>query len=397
MGSKLKNTGVEFPDQTLQTTAASYNTTEVFYVSGTFTKPAGVTYLEVVLVGGGGGGGILNCGDSNNPPHYSAETNGGLSVFSPVSNPAHELGTHIAKGGEGGKNSDAAGQGGYLGEDGGLRNWHASLESNVDVYNHLGQLGTETWAEGGGQGGTCYLNNYRGGVARWVNKIDNGGGVYSTTSLNPNDAELESWSGGGGAAKYYLYTKANGVQIYASSNTGLEVDNTSGHIHGGDGGKGKIGGNIYISESNCGTGFGWKLSNGSVVEETDPTKFQPYNFGTDPDTGETFFWYMRAGNGFLGGGGGSQHPDPSTIQPNGGGGGGAGAGGGCSYSTSNGRGGTSGEIKTIYLKTTPNEIDYNVIIGKGGNGGSLPGYSNNNPEIAFGGGGGAQGICIIRY
>lgn len=62
MGTSLINTGVQFPDATVQTTAAvssSYTggIGQVFTSSGTFTVPAGVTVVKVTVVGGGGAGG----------------------------------------------------------------------------------------------------------------------------------------------------------------------------------------------------------------------------------------------------------------------------------------------------------------------------------------------------
>jgi len=56
VATTLTNTGVQFPDATIQTTAAGgggFSNLTVFTSSGTWTVPAGITKCKVTVVGGG--------------------------------------------------------------------------------------------------------------------------------------------------------------------------------------------------------------------------------------------------------------------------------------------------------------------------------------------------------
>lgn len=56
MATTLNSSGVQFPDGTTQTTAATSGlTTQVFTSSGTFTMPSGKTTARVYVIGGSGG------------------------------------------------------------------------------------------------------------------------------------------------------------------------------------------------------------------------------------------------------------------------------------------------------------------------------------------------------
>jgi hypothetical protein len=57
-GTKINNSGVTFPDLSVQAVAAlsGFSNMTVFTTSGTFTVPAGITKCKVTVVGGGGNG-----------------------------------------------------------------------------------------------------------------------------------------------------------------------------------------------------------------------------------------------------------------------------------------------------------------------------------------------------
>jgi hypothetical protein len=60
MAVSLVSTGVQFPDSTIQTTAAGgggFSNLVVFQTSGSWTVPSGVTKCKVTVIGGGGGSG----------------------------------------------------------------------------------------------------------------------------------------------------------------------------------------------------------------------------------------------------------------------------------------------------------------------------------------------------
>lgn len=418
MGSKLKDTGVEFPDGTEQTTAATLNETVVFYKSGTFVKPAGVKYFEVILVGGGGGGGHKDI--STDLP----DTNGGSSVFHPTEDnpPYHEQGTHIAEGGKGGKGEVdnltlsphhpyMGGEAGYLGEPGSVVYQHVdytdwdgyrSGDTVTVVDPDDGTLSTEVvddyWT-GGGQGGKCYINNIKGGVGEFWPKFESsvGTGLYDAHTKNSSTAQRVSWSGGGGSCTLYLYT-GDSYENYPDDDD-EHTDHAFWKVwHGGDGGQGTVANDSYfttagypLEKSLAGAGHGWKLSSSEQTfeRETDTNRYEIYYQPTN--------FKLTGGIGYLGGGGASLYASlvpPPNLQNwwTGGGGGGPGADGGACGGGLSDRGGEAGEVKSFSISTASPEKSYTIVIGKGGNGGW-----RSSSDKDCGGGGGAQGICIIKY
>ena len=426
MGSKLRGDGVEFPDGTVQTTATRLSETVIFYKSGTFVKPADVKYFEVILVGGGGGGGHTDISTA------LPDTNGGRSIFFPTSDlPYHEEGMHIAEGGEGAKSSATGGtethsnlisgaaqacggEAGYLGEPGsvyyqfnapnyiyGYKSGETTLQPYIDPDGNvfLNTVVYNNYYTGGGQGGKCHINNIKGGVGEVFPKYESptGTGRYTAQNKNSSSAQSVSWSGGGGATAYYLYTN----NISNDPNDLYTDGEYWHHWRGGDGGQGTISNaseytpaGYKLEKSLAGLGHGWQLvsNSGSESFELAPesSRYAYYNASGG--------FYLRGGMGFLGGGGASLSapfslPHTGLTAYNGGGGGGPGAGGGA---PGGGKGGSAGEVKSFSISTDSPEKSYTVVIGKGGNGGWSQ-QTGNSWNLMAGGGGGAQGICIIRY
>jgi len=416
-------------DTRVTTLESNIEKTVIFYKSGTWVKPAGVKYFEVILVGGGGGGGASSI--STDLP----DTNGGRSIFFPTEDlPYHEEGMNIAEGGLGGSSNatggtethpdlaapgsaSCAGEAGYLGEPGsvfyqfnapnnytyGYKTGETTLQPFIDQNGNVTLVDVlyTNYYTGGGQGGKCYINNIKGGVGEVYPKFESptGTGRYTANNKNSSSARLDSWSGGGGATAYYLYT----------NNSTTDPDNLYAdgeywhHWRGGDGGQGTISiaseytpDGYKLEKSLAGLGHGWELVSNWGIESfeisTDTSRYLPYN----PNTG----FHLQGGMGFLGGGGASltapfqaAYPYYGLTNYNGGGGGGPGAGGGA---PGGGKGGSAGEVKSFSVSTNSDEKEYTVVIGKGGNGGWIN-LNGNNWRLMSGGGGGAQGICIIKY
>ena len=99
----LVGTGIQFPDSTTQTTAATGGASggrgQVFTSSGTFTIPTGITAVKVTIVGGGGGGG-------------GTGTNGFSGGNSSIQSGTQSITTVTSNGGSGATRSDAGGAAG---------------------------------------------------------------------------------------------------------------------------------------------------------------------------------------------------------------------------------------------------------------------------------------------
>lgn len=152
--------------------------------SGTYTKPAGVKYLRVKMVGAGGGGGGL--GASTAPTGVT----GGDTIFNSIhaAGGVGGTGATTAPGGVGGAGG-SAGTGtatlrvsGQSGADG------ASVSANVAQY---GADGGSSPFFGGGARGPIFGNVGRAGI---TNTGGGGSGAGSSTTQDP--------SGGGGSGEY---------------------------------------------------------------------------------------------------------------------------------------------------------------------------------------------------
>lgn len=346
MGSKLRGDGVEFPDGTVQTTAAasSISTMEIFYASTNFVKPLGVTRLEITLVGGGASAGQLSWMTSNN--YISLDTNGYPEYYGSETSIIIAGTKHKARGGWVRNDFNHAyavelsdfqkygGQSGYLGENGfaGNINWKTASTKGGDFSS------SPDYALPLAIGGSGY--GYEGGSLKdhadnFIVSNHNSGSDYLK-----KDAYSASWAGGSGS--------------HCSDNIG----GTYYLSHGGDGG-GSYFGNLGGSRT-----------------------FLPAT------TGNVF-----SGKGYVGGGGGALS-DPhisgaSLLGKTGGGGGGAGAGGGGGKSsTATLYGGAAGQVVTFQITTAESSFLCPIVIGAGGEGLAYSGVC---------GGGGGQGVVIIKY
>ncbi len=363
MGSKLRGDGVEFPDGSLQITAAasSISTMEIFYASANFVKPVGVTRLEITLVGGGAAGlwfywhsGTYT---ANNTITYDA--NGVVEAYGSETTITIQNTTHKARGGWIRQDQDFVdqnlhtkwgGQAGYLGEAGfgGITTYqeYPASPSYIANFGSIPEYPYPIPIGGSGYG-------FEGGTLKdfadqWYSTFNSGGGVLTTsgTPYMDRNGNANGWSGGAG-----------GFQAKSSSNVAYPYD-------GGDGG-----------------GSSWGA------------------LGGDSSTVGS----IESGKGHLGGGGGAVSGLGTSAFPGyvGGGGGGAGGGGGGagqlnvsaptnvvgsgSWSLA---GGSAGQVVTFQIDVPSAEATYPIVIGTGGDGVTADKYAS---------GGGGQGVAIIKY
>lgn len=210
------------------TVAASAPTVQRFTSgSGTYTKPTGVSYIKVKMVGGGGGGG--GSGTSG----ASSGGNGGTSTF------GSSLLT--ANGGEGGKFAASPGVGGtatvsapalqIVAAQGGAGQGQQINGSTGDL-RQSGGIGAGT-PFGGCGGGGAYDTGGIAGIAN-TGSGGGGGGISSTNS---------AVSGGGGCAGGYveaIITSPSATYAYAVGAGGSAGSSGSSGFGGGGGGSGYI-------------------------------------------------------------------------------------------------------------------------------------------------------------
>jgi hypothetical protein len=112
MPTKLVETGIEFPDATVQTTraVAAVPQMQVFTANGTFTIPPATTRVRVTVVGGGSNPGSPTGGTSSFGAYASAT---GGSSGTPGSSPGSQLDVPIQKIGRFGGSPAVSSYGGY--------------------------------------------------------------------------------------------------------------------------------------------------------------------------------------------------------------------------------------------------------------------------------------------
>lgn len=210
--------GFKYPDSSISTTTGY--TIQTFTSSGTWTKPAGVTKVRVIVVGGGGSGGG---GNSNNTGNT-----GGTSSF----------GAYLSASGGAGGGCSACFTGGAGGiGSGGDVNLKGNPGQNTGTYSNGHASGSGGGASvfggggvGGGQGayGSAGVNGGGGGGGGWNGDgtgsggAGGGGGGYSeeiidvsgvstvTVTVGAGGAAVSGgygyqWSGAGGAGMVIVY------------------------------------------------------------------------------------------------------------------------------------------------------------------------------------------------
>lgn len=197
---------------------ASTTHTQVFYTSGTWTRPAGVTTVNVSMCGGGGAGGLTSGGYL--PPGGS----GGDSSFGSLM-AAGGIGGNSGNFGQGGSGGSggAAPSGGFAGGRGGMGSWGGAgygggasggagagvypggAGGSVGLYQDTGS-GSPTYVGGGGGGGSSMFGE--GGAGSPGAYIYTGGADGGTCAGGGGGAGggVTNGGGGGGAgASYFNY------------------------------------------------------------------------------------------------------------------------------------------------------------------------------------------------
>lgn len=234
--------------------ANSISNAQIFTSNGTWTKPAGATFVRVVCIGGGGGGG----GD-----HSDSNSGGGGGAIEEKFFKASDLGATetilIGAGGTGG-NQSAGGAGGT-----------SSFGTYLYVYGGGGgRRGQGSGGSGGGTGGVGEEGNTAadslGGVPATTAGTD---GISGQGAGGENNEDGKSAEYGGGAGGAYFSDKGGsslfgagggGGGGYQTGNGG-EGGGVGSYVAGGGGAGGTSGSpggtaGTNCTSTKCGTGGG---------------------------------------------------------------------------------------------------------------------------------------------
>jgi hypothetical protein len=217
----VNSVGTSYGSEVSFTTTAG---TAVPFLAGTsWTAPASVTVLQLLVVGGGGGGGCDNGGGGG---AGGVRYDGAYTVV-----PGNSYAVVVGNGGAGGPNGSTAGSNGQnssfstfvaLGGGGG-----ASLSTNTGLNGGSGGGGCRATGSGNGGTGTAGQGN-NGGNAISNNFIGAGGGGATANGGNA----VSGIAGNGGAGVTYLgYTVGGG----GGGGCGNETPGTGGIGGGGNG------------------------------------------------------------------------------------------------------------------------------------------------------------------
>lgn len=177
MPTKIHDTGITFPDSTIQTTAATGGLpgprAQLFTSSGTFTVPTSVTAVQVTIAGGGGGG-----SSGNNSGYYgSAGGSGGFGVaWLTGLTPGASISVTVGNGGTGG----IATGGNVAGTNGGTSSFGAYVSATGGTAGSGGAYpsitGVQYFPCGQTSGATLTLNSVNTNTTITYSN----GGVYRT-------------------------------------------------------------------------------------------------------------------------------------------------------------------------------------------------------------------------
>lgn len=303
-------------------------TVHVFNGNGTFVPPAGLSSLDVLVVGGGGGGGGTYGGGGGG---------GGVRWLTGVTVNQPSYGVVVGAGGAGGAGISVVDDPSGNGQAGG----NSSFGTNVALGGGFGQGGGQTSGGGGvggsgGGGGGIVSGSARPGGNGTAGQGSNGGAGNGNTGANNRSG------GGGGGAGAAGAPGTNGA--------------------GGDGGAGAnysafFGTSVGQSGFFGGGGGGGKRSGGNSLGGS-------------------------GGQGGGGAGGGAQSPGATAGLPNTGGGGGASGG----TAGTPGANGGSGVVIVRYIAPTQSFVTHRFT--SGGTFTPPPGVTSVDVLVVAGGGGG---------
>jgi hypothetical protein len=353
-------------------------TTKSFTTPGTYTwtVPAGVTSINIVVVGAGGGGGF-----SSGFPFFKKSGGGGGGGVKTLNDFGVTVGSII---------TITVGRGGVTGTNGYGGN------SSVSISNTTAN---------GGQNGYNSTSGGGGGAAGGTGGAAGGSGTYTTVGKGGTTIAAPYGVGGDGdvngtdGAVFISYATVNGTATDASGTAAMAIGVSS------DGSKIF---NQYASVQ--------LINNGTITGNTNKTPARSYGGGTYTinEGQDKVNWSVSGGGG--GGQGGGPHDAGYSAGASGGGGGGAsgsvnvkqgdvisvvGGGGGIGGQVYNGGGGGGGggsvTLNGISVGSAPGGGGGGSgggSYGGGGGGGGGGGYTDGNGNSGYGGYGGSGSASI---
>lgn len=239
--------------------------------SGTYTKPAGVLYLRVRMVGGGGGGGGSSTDNTSGAGGTGGSTTFGSSLLT-CTGGGGGSGTTGGEGGAGGTatlNSPAYG----TATTGSTGSGKLEAEGVLTTYLFNGGAGGQSAFFGGGIGDRA-LGNLAGNSAP-ANSGSGGGGAS-----NPAAGGAQSGAGGGaGASIDAIIPSPSATYAYAIGAAGTAGAAGTGGQNGGAGGSGYIEVTEYYQLNTYGELLTF-TGTGNTVNTQSPDISQPNLIGT---------------------------------------------------------------------------------------------------------------------
>ena len=207
--------------------------------SYSWTKPSGITSLDVLVIGGGGGGGARHGGGGGAGSFVQATSYA-------VSNGSTNISISVGSGGAGAVGGSTS----YVGSKGNDSSFKIGANGLTALGGGAGQNGTSTTRDGG-SGGGAGANQTAGVSQTSTQKTLDGlstltgiefGSNGATGTSEPNvgsSASTDYWAagGGGGAGGAGKRASLNGSEYTSSS---AFPDGNGSNTRGGDGGNGKV-------------------------------------------------------------------------------------------------------------------------------------------------------------